>query len=544
MFRIWMKYSRIQPPSRKICLIYLILASLFIAQVPLLSANDLLYVDGIDDDYRFIPDILTGGNYHVEGYDILDIVILGDGYLSGEKNRFFNDALLWYDLVIDPATGIRPFTLFAPAFRVRAIFKASDYRAGGPDDEDRRSYYKVKLNSDGHITGAGGWFSGEEPEDPINLTFRERLYDAIYELNPYLSPYQYPAELDTNPWYTMANKYSNIVIVMMVLNDGAAQASGFAADVKSPYGNQIVRIAFGECWEHEFGHSFAYLSDEYIKNRGQAYTDSNNIPPGERSIYNLMNLTFSNERCDLLWPHLAPGGQYNPDEFSLLGNLFRGGLGKERQVWHSEYQCLMNGTHNNYLCETDPACPNNINLRDHEHLCFWCEEITAIRILARTGYFREKLGEDPDVNQRGRLWYTSWLNSLRGAYYTHFNIPEKIAEKNACYTRFLGWSCPDDFPNCQTACDSFLASQVPCLWGCAIREVGNAVYVYSGAGSFQNGSWGYPYDDVSTAIAESYARCSDPHMIIIKPGYYPDTMTLTIPALLTADGCGSVILGE
>jgi len=82
------------------------------------------------------------------------------------------------------------------------------------------------------------------------------------------------------------------------------------------------------------------------------------------------------------------------------------------------------------------------------------------------------------------------------------------------------------------------------LWGCAIREVGNAMYVYSSAGSFQNGSWGYPYDDISTAITESYARCSDPHMIIVKPGYYPDTMTLTIPALLTANGCDSVSLGE
>ena len=64
-----MQCSIIQPPSTKICLnfIHLILVFLFIVQVPLLCANDILHIDGIHDDYRFIPDIITGGNYHVQG---------------------------------------------------------------------------------------------------------------------------------------------------------------------------------------------------------------------------------------------------------------------------------------------------------------------------------------------------------------------------------------------------------------------------------------------------------------------------------------------
>lgn len=56
------------------------------------------------------------------------------------------------------------------------------------------------------------------------------------------------------------------------------------------------------------------------------------------------------------WAHIAPGNHYNPNPFSQVGNLVRGG-NDELGVWHSEYKCLMNGQHKDYFCNIDEPDP-------------------------------------------------------------------------------------------------------------------------------------------------------------------------------------------
>lgn len=492
-------------------------------------------IDPFGTGARFIPDIQTGGIVFLNTDEIIDVVILGDGYLSGEDVDFFNDAADWYDLIFDPTNGIRPFTSFRRAFRVHAVFKQSTNRASGPADADRQSYFKVKLecSSNCGVYIDSSWW---DDNDTVNRTFRERVFKAIDEVSP-LNLTQYPSNLEMSD---QADLHSNLVAVMLIRRstDGN-QPGGVTGNIPHTVGTRIVRIAMGVNWEHEFSHAFPFLKDEYIHTRGSTVSGSNPAP-SDRSVFNVINLTYTNDRCDLLWPHLAPGGLYNPDKESLIGNLWKGGRGNENGVWHSEYSCLINGTHDNYFCNVEDGGPAT-NLRDHNHFCFWCEEIVAMRILEKTHQL-ERPGDPADINDRGRAWFQRWESSLRNLYYNHFNVRILIAEKNACYETFYGTPCPSEFPDCMNACDR---DNVPsCIAQCTIREIGNAMYVADTAGIKLDGSRKNPYDDIFDAINGSYKVCTDPHLIVMKPGSYPDAITLGTPSTIMAEGCTLVAIGR
>jgi hypothetical protein len=498
-----------------------------------------------------IPDIANGGNITLNAAQMINVVVLGDGYIvdssSGvdEKEDFFTDARYWYNYRIFDL--IRPFnTDFKQAFRIYAVFNPSDDHAS----QDRTSYYKVKVTCNGSCSvDKGGWHNGSGSDD---LDFRNRVFGAIDDVDAVhtLNMAAYPGSLNASRF---AGVYRNIVVAILVrgYKDSAKtrvdNLSGFADTVVATSGSLAprVRTAVGKGYQHEFGHAFAYLSDEYIDGRGTTASGSNPLP-SQRSVFNISNLTFSNDRCDLLWPHLAPGGRYNPNMHSLIGNLFKGG-GRENGVWHSEYTCLMNGGHTNYFCnDTETGIGTEAYIRDHYHLCFRCEEIVMVRILEKTG----QLGSEIPSNETGRTWYNRWVNSLRHNYYTRFDIPTEIARKDACYNYMSGKPCPAEFPQCYDACEDVYLNvnrqpyRPSCIHECNIRETGNAIYVYSGAGAGQDGSRKNPYNDIPTAINISQSVCSYPHLIVIKPGSYPDPMTYDIESTWISDGCSTVGIGD
>ncbi len=536
------------------------LVSFLLAQFgPYRAGGEIRKIDIYQSGTRFIPDIETGGIETISGDEIIDIIIIGDGYTcpnpltNCEDDRFFNDANNWYKYLFDSVDGIRPYSLYRKAFRVHAVFEPSNDHASA----DRESYFRIKVscNEDANdpnracsIDPDSNW--QRDGTDTDNIVFRDRLFQAIDDVDTFtsgsLNLTTYPDDL--GDFDNFEGLYRNLVVVFLVrgyrdiAKTVVGHLSGFSDKVESMTGDppDKVRVAFGSGWEHEFSHAFGYLKDEYIGDgkRGET-TNRNNPDPCDRSIFNLSNLTYSNARCDLLWPHIAPGGIYNPNVGSLVGNLFKGG-GSEHGVWHSEYQCLMNGGHHNYLCDNDDPDSDYYDLRDGQHFCFWCEEIVAIRILEKA---RQMGTEDPSVAM-GKTWFDHWEDTLRHYYYTHFDIPELIEEKDACYALFSGGSCPSGYPNCDNACDLEHKDKIACLGECLIREVGNAMYVDSGAGGSPDGSRESPYSDILTAVSESHIACSAPHLVIVKPAPYPGPLTLDTPATLIAEGCSSVIIGQ
>ncbi|MDH3892374.1 MAG: M64 family metallo-endopeptidase [candidate division Zixibacteria bacterium] len=487
------------------------------------------------DGTRKVPDFTgnPGDSITLGTDEIIDILMLCDGYLAADADSFFARCTTLYNNIM----VVRPYTYYKQAFRVRALFEESTARCDGPEDSLRNSYYAVKLDSD-RKTSSSGWTSGSTGKDSV---FRARLYQSIDDLPAPKVTTRHPSTLDnsvdgSNLISAMASTYENLYICMFLRKgDGTdSTVSGRAFRVKDLTTDKYIKIGMGTNEIHEFGHTFGYLRDEYIDNRDAASTGSN--PHDDSlSIFNLSNYAYSKRRNEQLWQHLAPGSQYNPDVFSLVGNLFKGGV-NEDSVWHSEYKCLMNGGHVNYVCNDEAGEPE-IDLRDKRHMCFWCEELVAVRIMQRTGQFGTS--SSASVNDSGIAWWSNWVSTGRDQYFTYFDIPGRIEQRNKCYGLWDGEGCN----SCEGACDE---DDLPdCLPNCGIRENGYAIYIDEGSGSdTDEGTKEEPKGTLDHAIVTANATLSDAKLVLVKPGTYSGSWFWDTPVTITTEGCDTVVIGK
>jgi len=360
---------------------------------------------------------------------VVDIVILGDGYQ--DRALFEADLARW----LADFYAVEVYDRFRGAFRIRAIFTRSVHPAGA----DRDSHYHVKLSSSGDVSNDGWWRGGSA----LDREFRERLFCALELFS--LNRSRYPAGLDvggskTVIHNTLGRMYSHLVVCLLVRGPGGP-VGGRTRDVPAPDGARL-NVAFAELSIHEFGHAFAYLEDEYISQRGSSASRRN---PNRRSLFTLSNLSFSKRLADELWLHLSPWGTLprqaaGSEPSPLVGWLWRGGE-QDLKVWHSEYQCLMNGRHENYAYTSDAAADptanpgggfTGANLRIRNRYCFWCQEIVVARILEKTGQLAAS-GDPSDINTRGRHWYERWVTTWRPRYWSFFDLPGRITDRETYY---------------------------------------------------------------------------------------------------------------
>lgn len=397
------------------------------------------------------PTVLTfdkRGSISVDSNGIIDIVILGDGYTSTQQSNFENYASHFYDSLID----VWPFSEFQSAFRVRAVFVASSTvsDAAQPD-----TYYNVGVHS-------GGIARGSNNED----IYRESLFNSLAALNSSvpLNLRIFPDGINTRlsesseDGENLANNrrtafgsksYSDVcrnLTVVQAVNRTSGSKSGYATTVAAPEGHSLegikVRVGFGEYDVHEFGHSFAYLSDEYIEHRSQ-YDSITRVDPGFLSVFTLSNLSFSYSGAAVPWRHLSWDGKQARDGNSYVAQQWVGGRGYEKGVWHAEYKCLMNGDHNNYHHSTDES-RTPASLRTRKRFCLWCEELVTIRILEATNAFSRE--EDPSeatsINELGNIWYKRWVDELRDNYWNSFDLPTRISDRELWYKNAANLQVP------------------------------------------------------------------------------------------------------
>ena len=202
------------------------------------------------------------------------------------------------------------------------------------------------------------------------------------------------------------------------------------------------RVGAGTNLIHEFSHAFGLVSDEYIDERESESTRSN---PTRKSVLNLSNLTYSDKRSEVPWAHLSPWGRDRrqaggSDPSPVLGWIWVGGT-KHLKVWHAEYRCLMNGTHDNFQytqnAPSDPTAQpdgsiDGANLRDRTRFCLWCQEVVTLRILERTDQLNAS--DDPaDFVEKGERWYERWTTELRDAYWQLFDVSQQIVAQERAY---------------------------------------------------------------------------------------------------------------
>jgi hypothetical protein len=171
---------------------------------------------------------------------------------------------------------------------------------------------------------------------------------------------------------------------------GRAGVSGHTGSCPNPM-MQSLRIgcSFGIGHAHEFTHAFAQVADEYMEN--------DNMP---RDSGEATNVIASNACADLPWAHLLEGGGIN-DTPQLVG-----AFGRPERGFHSELQCLMNGTHDNgqYWCAATDDAYTTLTLRP-DRLCNWCRELTAYHVFRRTGLLPQS---DPFATWKGTYRMPFW----------------------------------------------------------------------------------------------------------------------------------------
>lgn len=332
------------------------------------------------EERPWVPDLRNPGRrIEIAPDRRLEVVVLGDGYLEGERERFERDVRDWYERFLTYV----PWREFRGAFRVRGLWAPGAARAS----RERRSRYAIASTpfDVGDVTGA---------------VTREGIFRALERLDA--------ARVRAGP------RLTHTTVVMLVLNERGINPSGLAREISSPDENLTVAVGFAAHPHHEFGHAYGGLRDEYIRAAGLR---AERRAPERLSLFTVSNIAYTRERRRLPWAHLSPGGEVNPDPQSVIGVLWVGGVAEEG-AWHSEARCLMNGTHDNW---TPDRTRRGAMLRDPDRFCFWCEEILVARTLHRTG----RLGDSADGEELWRRW-----EELRPHYHRAFDVPARIRIQN------------------------------------------------------------------------------------------------------------------
>ncbi|MGB4777379.1 hypothetical protein [Microbacterium sp.] len=381
-----------------------------------------------------IPDLARPGErVDLAEHEVIDVVILGDGHQT--RATFEQQLSAW----LTDLFAVDVYEAFSGAFRIRALFRAS----AEPCSSGRGSYYRIPVGTSGDDTGevaSDGWWRGSASAD---IEFRAHFFEDVFSfaVNPSVYPHDLDADVvnaDGNPVPVIHNRlagmHSHLVVVMLVRST-VANASGRTREVDEDDGSRLVNVAFGSHALHEFGHAFAYLEDEYISDRSRKAKRRNPVVP---SIFTLSNLTFDNHIGAAPWHHLSPWGRRlrkaaGDQPSPLVGWLWRGGEQNDG-VWHSEFHCLMNGRHVNYSYSlTETTKPGaDLRFRRPPRYCLWCRELVTLRILEKTGRLGDS-GDPTDINERGRLWYSRWVEIWRERYWDAFDVDRAIDEREALY---------------------------------------------------------------------------------------------------------------
>lgn len=364
---------------------------------------------------------------------VIDVVILGDGYVG--RALFETELSDW----VADFYALEVYRQFAGAFRIRALYTKSQSRC---DLVNRASYYGVKADDDGVYREDSWWNSASAK----NAAFRAQVQNSLGRFTLNQAAYSSLLSVGGDPVIhnELAGLKSNLVVVMLVRTATNSNTEGMTRVVDALH----LNVAFGSHSIHEFGHAFAYLEDEYISERNSSATRTNPTP---RSVFTLSNITFDARLSAALWAHLSPwgtlrrtasGAQRGP----VVGWLWRGGE-DDCGVWHSEYHCLMNGrNHENYAYSPDegPETKNtDLRFRNPVMFCLWCQEIVTLRILEKTGQLA-RTGDPSDINGKGSMWYARWVNELRALYWSFFDLPYQIVEREQIY------AYPDLYPDSTT----------------------------------------------------------------------------------------------
>jgi hypothetical protein len=251
----------------------------------------------------------------------VDWLIVGDGYTAAQQNKFLDDA----DNLALRFFGISGYAEYANFVNVRTLFVPS-----GQAGADHPPYDAACPLSDGARTCCG------DPamlSDPLNGAFVNTAFNGRYCMN---NMHRLMA-VDASLIYAAAAAAPNYDTIVVIVNDAAYGGAGGAMAITSMHASSV------EIAQHEYGHSFAHLADEYesLYPGYPACSDANGAQPCEA------NVTDITDRGAIKWaPWIGPDvpiptePQWD-DAFVGVAGLFRGARYQSDGMYRSGQLCLM-----------------------------------------------------------------------------------------------------------------------------------------------------------------------------------------------------------
>jgi hypothetical protein len=246
----------------------------------------------------------------------LDLLLVGDGYTSAERAKFFADA----QRLMNSFFSISPYREYGSFVNSVALFTPSAQSgADHPHCSDPASN-----------------------DDPKRGTLVNTAFDATYCGNGTFRG----VTVNAAKVYEAAAAYPEWDRIGVIVNDGTYGGSGGPVWVVSTHA-QAAEIA-----QHEFGHSFSGLTDEYTSPWSGATfcSDAAGSRPCEP------NATDDTARARLKWAPWVETATPIPtpsSEFDVLG-LFEGARYQTTGFYRSRFRCLMKAFGTNGV--TIPFC--------------------------------------------------------------------------------------------------------------------------------------------------------------------------------------------
>ena len=232
----------------------------------------------------------------------LDLLLLGDGYTNAERDKFFNDARK----LTQSFYAISPYREYAGFVNVVALFTPSAQSgadhpicADAPSDDPRRGQM-VNTAFDATYCGNG--------------TFRGVTINA-------------------SKVYEAASAYPEWDRIGVIVNDGTYGGSGGPVWVVSTHA-QAPEIA-----QHEFGHSFSGLTDEYTSPWSGA-TFCSDVGRGTPCEPNATDDTARDRLKWLPWVDSSTPIPTPTNQLDALG-LFEGARYQSTGFYRPRFRCLM-----------------------------------------------------------------------------------------------------------------------------------------------------------------------------------------------------------
>lgn len=251
----------------------------------------------------------------------LDVLIIGDGYTAAQQTQFNNDALN----VANAFMAISPFSVYGNYVNIDALFIASNQSGA-----DHPVYNAACVQTDPlHPTCCPEQQPGGGPG---SSTFVSTAFDATfcaYGIQRLLI-------VDTGKVFTAAAAKPDWDTIIVIVNDAMYGGSGGTLAVASMHASAVPII------QHEFGHSFMLLADEYSTAYPGYPTCSDTIPgatPCEP------NVTDANTRATVKWNYwIAPATAVptiNPPILPTDAGAWQGARYQTTGMYRQGYNCIM-----------------------------------------------------------------------------------------------------------------------------------------------------------------------------------------------------------